>query len=290
MPSTLPAIAVLHYNKIRLTCACLDSLLFNNVSPERIYCLDNGSKPSVYRQLTESYPGMHHVRLESNRGFSGGFNSILSHVFSKGHRTCLFLTNDTIFHAEADRQLADILEVHSAGLAAPCIRYLSQPNSIDSLGAFFDARTVSLNHYHQIDLPPLLQPEKDYIPGTALAITSQAFKILNGTDERFHTYWEDVDLCFRAAGIGIRMARCPKARIDHGVGRTCHKKPFYTTWLFQRNRLLFCRRHLQGDDLHHAEMVIRSDWRKMHEKSLERVDSTRLAYMMKLFDLLNTQP
>ncbi len=288
MPSSLPAIAVLHYNKIRLTCACLDSLLSNGIAPERIYCLDNGSEISVYLQLTDRYPDIHHIRLESNRGFSGGFNAVLRHVFLNGRHTCLFLTNDTIFHADADRRLVDALEAHSAGLAAPCIRYLSRPDSIDSLGAFFDARTASLSHYHQIDLPPLLQPGKDYIPGTALAITARAFESLNGADEAFHTYWEDVDLCFRAANIGIDLARCPEARIDHGVGRTCHKKPFYTTWLFQRNRLLFCRRHLRGDDLQHAETVIRSDWNKMRIKTTERNDRTRLSYMEQLFALLDT--
>lgn len=285
-----PAIAVLHYNKIQLTTCCLDSLLSSDVAPERIYCLDNGSESSVFDRLTARYPGINHHRLEKNRGFSGGFNAVLRQVFSGDHTLCLFLTNDTVFHPDADQRLAVTLQSFSAGMAAPCIRYLSRPDSIDSLGAFFDSRTASLQHYHETGLPPLLEPGKDYIPGTALAITKHAFDTLNGADEQFHTYWEDVDLCFRAARAGIHLARCPDARIDHGVGRTCHKKPFYTSWLFQRNRLIFCRKHLRDSRLRNAESVIREDWRIMREKNVRRGDTVRLAYLDELFELLETHP
>ena len=281
-------IAVLHYNKINLTIQCVDSVVGAGVPGDRIFCLDNGSDPDVYRQLSKRYPQVRHHRLETNRGFSGGFNAALTCIFEAGYETAVFLTNDTIFHPGADAALADILGSSGAGMAAPCIRYLSNPDRIDSLGAFFDPVSASLQHYHETDLPDFMEPGKDYIPGTALAITRTAFETLHGADESFHTYWEDVDLCFRAHKAAIRLVRCPGARIDHGVGRTCHKKPFYTTFLFQRNRLMFCRRHLNGSALQQAESVIRADWTRMQAAAREKNDRNRMNYLDQLMGLVGS--
>lgn len=280
------AVAVLHFNKIRLTRRCLDSLADAGVSPERIICLDNGSMPVVAAELARDYTDIRHHRLAENRGFSGGFNAALSRVFDNGSDVCIFLTNDTVFHKGMDTRLTEALADQNAGMAAPCIRYLSRSESIDSLGAFFDSETASLGHYHHYDLPVRLDPTRDYIPGTAMAVTREAFECLGGADETFHTYWEDVDLCFRAHVAGIPLIRVPDARIDHGVGQTCHKKPFYTMFLFQRNRLLFCRRHLTGARLTHAETVIRQDWLAMRAEKAFRGDTRRLRYIEELFMLL----
>jgi GT2 family glycosyltransferase len=283
-----PGIALLHYNKIRLTKTCLDSLLAAGVDSGRIVCLDNGSDASVVPELQKHYSGVTHHRLEENRGFSGGFNAALKQVFARGYLSCLFLTNDTVYHVGADQILADALEKNSAGMAAPCIRYAKKPEHIDSFGAFFNAENASLGHYHEIQLPLVLDPMKDYIPGTALAMTAQAFDALEGADESFHTYWEDVDMCFRAHHAGIPLIRCSDARIDHGVGKTCHKKPFYTTWLFQRNRLIFCRRYLSGTLLENAEICIRTDWQRMVRTAMLRNDPKRLSYISELLSLLDT--
>lgn len=283
-----PGIAVLHYNKVNLTVQCVDSVLNAGMPDDRVFCLDNGSDPAVYQKLTDRYPQIRHHHLETNRGFSGGFNAALTCIFEAGFEIAVFLTNDTIFHPGADAALADALGSTGAGMAAPCIRYVSNPDRIDSLGAFFDPVSASLQHYHEIDLPELLKPGKDYIPGTALAITRTAFETLRGADESFHTYWEDVDFCFRAHEAGIRLARCPDARIDHGVGRTCHKKPFYTTFLFQRNRLIFCRRHLSGAMLEQAETVIRADWTRMLQTSQEKNDRNRMDYLEQLMGLVDS--
>lgn len=282
------AVAVLHYNKIRLTRRCLDSLGRAGLAPERIICLDNGSMRDVARDLAREYPDIQHHRLEKNRGFSGGFNAALTRVFADGADVCVFLTNDTVFHGGADRHLVRAVAKNNAGMAAPCIRYLSNPDAIDSLGAYFDAETASLAHYHRQDLPPILVPDRDYIPGTALAVTRDAFMTLGGADESYHTYWEDVDMCFRAHAAGIPLVRVPGAQIDHGVGQTCHKKPFYTMYLFQRNRLTFCRRHLTGKVLARAERLIRADWTGMRREKAKRGDTRRLNYLNELLSLFDT--
>ena len=281
-----PGIALLHFNKIRLTRRCLDSLLSSDVEPERIVCLDNGSQDTVTSELRKEYTQVQHIKLRDNKGFSGGFNAAVQAVFKAGFNPCVFLTNDTVFRTGADILLADALRNNKAGLAAPSIRYLSNPDNIDSIGAFFSPETASLGHYHDRDLPVVLNPGVDYIPGTALAITRDAYQVLNGVDEGFHTYWEDVDLSFRAAEADIRMIRCYESLIEHGVGQTCHKKPFYTTYLFQRNRLLFCKKHLRGAQLKTAIQIISKDWQAMYHDKRSKGDQRRTEFLVDLLSLL----
>jgi len=67
-------------------------------------------------------------------------------------------------------------------------------------------------------------------------MTQNTFEQLQGFDERFHTYWEDVDFSLRAHKKNISLGYCDKTIFRHKIGKTCHKDRFYTYELFQRNR------------------------------------------------------
>jgi GT2 family glycosyltransferase len=276
------AIVVLHYNKIRLTQRCLQSILDASYPPRQIYCFDNGSQPEISRQLQQGFPLCHHQRSEKNLGFSGGFNRALAWVFSCGPSSTLFCTNDTLVKpgaAEACTQTA--LQTH-AGMVAPLIMFLNKPDAIDSIGAYFNAGTGTLCHYREYDLPQLLAPHKDYMPGTALWIHRDAFNRLGGTDESFHMFWEDVDLCFRAHEKGIPLARCYNAVIQHGGGQTTRKKPLYTTFYFQRNRIRFCKRHLDGEARNDVLKMIRQELLESGIQWQQKNDRRRLDYLDEL--------
>ncbi len=268
---------------MRLTDRCIQSILDAGYSPDRVYCFDNGSKPAGFAELKEKFPRVQHAGEEQNHGFSGGFNRALRWVFASSAISCaLFCTNDTVVYPGALEACSRTAKQSGAGMAAPCITYLSRPEAIDSLGAFFDPGTASIYHYHEPDLPLMLDPARDYIPGTALWIHRDAFFALGGADESYHTYWEDVDMSFRAHKQNIALARCPAARIGHGVGQTCHKKPLYTTFYFQRNRIRFCKRFLSGAVLDNALGIIGSELRQASVRWQEKNDKIRSAYMRQL--------
>ena len=281
------AVVVLYYNKIRLTGRCLRSILEAGYSPGQVYCFDNGSKPEHFAELKNAFPTVQHMRTEQNHGFSGGFNRALNWVFSSSSLTsALFCTNDTVVHARALEECSKIAKKTGAGAVAPCITYLSHPGSIDSIGAYFNPISCTIHHYHDREMPPLLDREKDYIPGTALWIHRDAFEELGGADESYHTYWEDVDLSFRAHKKNIPLARCYTADIGHGVGQTCHKKPLYTTFYFQRNRIRFCKRFLSGDALENALRLIHGELLASGTRWQEKQDKRRLDYLQQLLEEL----
>ncbi len=288
------AIVVLYYNKVKLTVPCVESILAAGYPAERIYCFDNGSKEDVFEEIKSRFPDCSHHRCRTNNGYSGGFNRALEWVFSLGVDSVLFCTNDTRVFPGALEACALTARKTGVGMVAPCITYLSakkelptgaaptEDDAIDSIGGWFDAKGGTLNHYHERGLSEILDPVTDYIPGTALWISADFFRELGGVDESFHMYWEDVDICFRAHAKGMSMARCYEARIGHGVGQTCRKKPLYTTFYFQRNRVRFCRRYLSGDALEKAVELLRKEFQKLGEKWRENEDQKRLNYLEQL--------
>jgi GT2 family glycosyltransferase len=283
------AVVVLHYNKIRLTVTCIQSILDAGYPAEQVYCFDNGSKQEVFDQVTRSFPRCRHHRDETNRGYSGGFNRALQWTFESGNSAALFLTNDTRVFPGALEACAKKGAETGAGMVAPRIIYASSEGKdevIDSIGGWFSAGTCTLHHYHENDLPVFLDPDRDYIPGTALWINKDFFRKTGGTDESFHMYWEDVDLSFRAHRMGLPLARCYEAKISHGVGQTVRKKPLYTTFYFHRNRIRFCKRYLSGETLRGAMELLEREFTALRGQREQKNDGKRVNYIDGLLEEL----
>lgn len=217
------AISVLSYNHPELTAKCLKSVLLQ-AKPENIFLTHNGSLEKHVARLKEEFPQINHVLMTENKGFSGGANVALVTAFQK-HSEVLFLTNDT----EA------ISLPESAPKEFSSIKLLRRNSEeIDSVMGSLNPRTGKLKHLKK--LTDHNNEELTYIPGTAFWMTQSTFEKLQGFDERFHTYWEDVDFSLRAHKENIPLGYCDKTVFRHKIGKTCHKDRFYTYELYQRNR------------------------------------------------------
>ena len=93
----------------------------------------------------------------------------------------------------------------------------------------------------------------NWLSGACLAFSARAFDLLDGFDESFFLYWEDVDISRRAADRGLRLDLRPDLLVVHDEGGTQEsrsartKSPTYYYFNI-RNRMLFGRRHLRGRD------------------------------------------
>ncbi len=279
-------IGVLSFNKQRLTEQCLESILSSGYDPGTIYLYHNGSNAETRDNLTNKFPKINHHGSQTNTGYSGGFNSIMKWIFGSGARSVLFLTNDTTIDKSTLTECLGAGDATGSGFVAPEIHYMKYPEKIDSCGGFFDRTRFTLSHYHELSLPVILETGKDYIPGTALWMRIDVFNKSGGMDERYHTYWEDADLSFRCHSSGINMARGFGAKVYHGIGQTCHKKSLYTTYYFQRNRILFCRKFLKSSDLKNALDRIYTEIGIMEHKASLKNDIKKLEYIEKLKKIL----
>lgn len=280
-------IIVLYYNKINLTKTCIESILNSGYEPEIILAFDNGSQIDNFNFIKKTFPGVRHKRTDDNKGYSGGFNGSVRWAIEEGFSDFLFCTNDTALNPETLNNCLMYSEKHNTEFIAPKVVYSDNPSQIDSIGGYFDYSVYSLKHYKDENLPLFLSAKNDYVPGTAFWLTKDVFNKLNGMNESYNTYWEDADFSFRAHDAGIKIIRCSDALVSHGVGKTCHKKPLYSAYYFQRNRIRFCEKYCTAEELKNAKNIIHKDLKNYESKWIEKNDKTRLSYLNELFKELD---
>jgi GT2 family glycosyltransferase len=219
---------VLSYNHPELTARTLQSVL-KVTSSHLITLVHNGSEAPHVQKLRTQFPQVEHLVFKSNRGYSGGANRGLAHVFQK-KLWALFLTND------CELQTLPVSLPEQPGLFAPKIE-IRKTGRTDSLGGLFHIQSARLEHC-KVESEFTLR-RKDvlpYAPGTAYLIHRYVFLDSGGFDERLGTYWEDVDFSVRVQQRGWPLSLISEIKIHHGIGKTCHKHREYTLYLYQRNR------------------------------------------------------
>jgi GT2 family glycosyltransferase len=217
---------ILSYNHPDLTSRCVSAAL-NFFKEQDILLVHNGSEKKHQTQLQRSFPEIQHHEMQQNKGYAGGANCGLSKAFHKADRI-LFLTND------CELLKFEYPESTQPLFAAPQI-LKRKTEQIDSLGGYLIPEKGLVGHLKSIEEFETFAGRK-YIPGSAFLIDRQIWSSGIRFQEALGTYWEDVLFAQEAQARGFHLSLAPGILIRHGIGKTCHKDPYYTSYLFQRNR------------------------------------------------------
>lgn len=90
-----------------------------------------------------------------------------------------------------------------------------------------------------------------WVSGACVAAHASTWEALNGFDDDFFMYWEDVDLSFRAAGVADGVDVLNTAKVEHAVGGTQGQTEGKSTLYVRHNcrgRLVFAGKHLGAVD------------------------------------------
>jgi N-acetylglucosaminyl-diphospho-decaprenol L-rhamnosyltransferase len=70
----------------------------------------------------------------------------------------------------------------------------------------------------------------DWVGGMCMVFPSTVFRKVEGFDQRYFLYYEDVDLCGRLMLSGYRSVVCPQATVVHHAQRSSHRNLKYMRW------------------------------------------------------------
>jgi len=70
----------------------------------------------------------------------------------------------------------------------------------------------------------------DWIAGMFMLFRSEAFLSVNGFDEGYFLYYEDVDICRRMRDIGMEVVVQPRGIVTHDAQRQSHRNPRFLRW------------------------------------------------------------
>lgn len=214
-------VLILNWNRSKLTCQCLASiekLTYENFST---MVIDNASSDDSIEKIHTNYPSVDVLVLKKNHGFAPAYNLAFKHLENSRSEFVLILNNDTIVESDLLDELMSGVSLHgSEHLFCPIIHYLDSPDKIWYAGGRINLPIGQLAHeglrrknkgqYTDIAIT-------GFVTGCCILTSLKSLKKLEGFDEDFNMYAEDVDLCLRAKGMGINSIFVPKAKIYHKV-------------------------------------------------------------------------
>ncbi len=239
------AVVVPSWNSADLLPDCLGSLREQEV-PLEVLVVDNGSSDGSVDYLR--CEGVTHLGLPSNVGFARAMNLGASRVRAP---YVLALNADVVLEPGAVSSLLEVLE-DDAGLGGvqPRILQLGQgkggnPDTarLYSAGQALtrDGRAIELGAGEQQSPCYLERREVFGVCGAACLLRRELFDRLGGYDERYFSFYEDVDLNLRARIAGWRFEFVPEATVWHlGNASWLAEAPQPSAWnarLVARNRI-----------------------------------------------------
>jgi N-acetylglucosaminyl-diphospho-decaprenol L-rhamnosyltransferase len=168
------------------------------------------------------------LRNERPRGFADNHNRAFESASGEYYA---ILNPDLIFEGPVFDGLKTSLHAHDADLIAPKIVDESGhlQDSFRPLPTPFEIIRRRLPGYHFQPPHPgedgLIHP--DWIAAMFWLMPSELYRSLNGMDERYRLYFEDVDFCTRARLGGYKIIVDPDFSVRHDAARSSRSKMYY---------------------------------------------------------------
>lgn len=218
MKEPLVSVLILTFNHTDLLNKCLRSVLKSDYSNLEFIVSDNGSKEDISGFVKKNYPSqkIKVVRLEENKGLTGGFN--FGFKFCRG-KYVMLLSNDTKIEKHAISLMVEMMEKDSEiGIISPKIIQMKNPNYLHNAGSFM-TYTGFLYHFGLLQNKDNNKYQKSYYifscNGAGFLIRRKAAKLCGLFDEDFFFFYDDSDLSHRIWLAGYTIVYCPKAFLWH---------------------------------------------------------------------------
>ena len=214
-------ILILNWNGKQLLKQCLASIDTIDYPNFSIMVIDNGSSDGSLDMITDNYPNVEVLSLEENYGFAGGYNRCFTQIINDESEFILLLNNDTEVNPDILNSFSRAKEQFGDNqIYGGKIYYQNNPEIIWYAGGKVNLKLIYISHrgLRKLDSNEFSIPNQtDYITGCCLFTSKEVIYQLNGFDERFNMYGEDVDLCLRAKQEGINCYYWPDAKLYHHV-------------------------------------------------------------------------
>ena len=214
-------VLILNWNGKEVIKQCLDSVLAIDYPNYTTLVIDNDSSDGSGKIVKNDYPEIEYIQLKNNYGFSGGYNRCFNYLKDKNPEYIILLNNDTKVDGNILNCFIKATELKGKhNIFGAKIFYQHKPKMIWYAGGKINLKLGRIYHkgIRKMDcLEYSSQMETDYVTGCCLFTTMKVINQLDGFDEKFNMYVEDVDLCLRAKKEGIKCIYYPEAKIWHKV-------------------------------------------------------------------------
>lgn len=261
-------VVIVNYRTGRLAVDCLASLegQVDDLRGGRVIVADNQSGDDSLDVLAAAVAArswsawVEIVALPRNGGFGAGNNAGIARAreIAPGFHSVILLNPDTLARAGLVAALAGHLDaVADAGIAgaaiesetgAAAVSAHAMPSPLGELEGSAELGLLSrlLSRYVVSPPPRGVSHACDWVSGACMAIRREVLDTVGLFDEGFFLYFEEVDLCRRAARAGWRCWFVAEARVVHfegaSTGIKAPRRPLPAYWFASRRRF-FLKAH-----------------------------------------------
>ncbi|MEI8037515.1 MAG: glycosyltransferase family 2 protein [Verrucomicrobiota bacterium] len=253
------AIVIVSYNSSGHLGACLESVFSQRQQvSQQVIVVDNNSSDHTVALVRSRFPDVDLVLPGTNLGFARGVNLGVSQAKSD---FVLLLNPDTVILNHAIDVIVDFARrnpaagiyggrtLKSNGVLEPSCCW-GMP-TLWSLTMFALGLSTLFPRNRWLDPESLGGWQRDsvrevgVITGCFLLASQAVWNELDGMDERYFMYGEDVDLAMRARRAGYHPTICPDAELVHEVGQSS-KTPLHKLILLFGGKASLVRTHWRG--------------------------------------------
>lgn len=222
------SVVIVNYKSWDALTECLEALttIHNNRFSFETIVVDNHSNDGKLEDFKLQFPQVIFYKNSGNNGFANGCNTGAN--LAKG-QYLLFLNPDTVANENALFELWKCAKDNANYGIVTCTQINEKGNSYKEI-RFFPSHTTLFGTFRALHkLFTKKQIEKDFnhdktiifpdwATGAVIFMSIDWYKKINGWNEKFWLYLEDVDICKRVANHGGKVALIRNTSIMHKHG------------------------------------------------------------------------
>jgi GT2 family glycosyltransferase len=249
------AVVILNFNGKRFLQEFLP-LVVAHSGGAKIVVADNGSTDGSADFVSNVFPTVQLVRMETNRGFCGGYNFALKKVEAAYY---VLLNSDVEVTPNWIEPVIALFRSNSM-IAAIQPKILSQKHKdefeyagaagglIDTLGYPFCRgrifEKIEKDNQQYNDVAPIF-----WATGACHFVRASLYHQLGGLDEDYFAHMEEIDFCWRLKRAGYQIYYQGKSTVYHVGGGTLSSASPQKTYLNFRNGLSLILKHFSSAEL-----------------------------------------
>jgi GT2 family glycosyltransferase len=236
---------------------CLESVIkASDGNLAEILVLDNASKIPPQQLFGEEFPRVKWFENPTNLGFGKACNLLAKYSIGE---YLFFVNPDTFVSKESFSQLMGRAnQINNLGLFGPkifngdgslqgaCRRSFpkvgSSISSLLGLDRIFPESKL-LGQYNLTFLKEEKEMAIDALSGSFFGVKRDVYQAVEGFDEEFFLYGEDLDLCYRVQKSGYVNMYFPQAEVLHFKGHGKEFRPLRVQYHFWRAMMIYSKRH-----------------------------------------------
>ena len=243
---------ILTYNGKTLLEDSIKSYSENSYSNFRIVVIDNGSTDGTKEYVQEQFPYVSLIRVENNRGYSGGFNVGIKYAIDEMNADYVLITNDdVIVDPSAISELVNVASMNKKiGFVTGKVYYYDldgnnnilqtvgrESSPLSLIGGIIGNREEDLGQYDKV-------VERVYCDDVYLLVKREVIDKVGTYSEHFFHEYEEIDWQHRSKKVGFKIYYTPYAKLWHKISSTTggYRTP-KIAYYNSRNGIVFVARH-----------------------------------------------